>query len=50
MPCLDGIFSIVTAALRAERDLQTPQDIMRTLGEKHTWAIHGPRYMRVKLR
>lgn len=30
--CADGIFSLVTAAIRAERELLTPQDIMRYLG------------------
>ena len=30
--CADGIFSLVTAAIRAERELLTPQDVMRFLG------------------
>ena len=29
--CSDGIFSLVTAALNAEHDIQTPRDIQRTV-------------------
>ena len=29
--CTDGIFSLVTAALAAEHDIQTPRDIQRTM-------------------
>ena len=38
-PCPDGLFSLVTAAVKAETDLQTPADIIRFPVTKTSYVV-----------